>query len=160
MNESAANRFGSGITGYAGAVCHLDDAWFDVPLCSHIEGNLWMGGVPVTRLPGEFQYVVNHGGYEPYHADLDAVVLEAPMRDADVEPDPARIGALAKAVNAFCDAGPTLVHCQAGLNRSGLATAAALIERGVTPRDAIALLRARRSPLVLRNRTSISGCCA
>ncbi len=44
------------------------------------------------------------------------------------------------------------MHCQAGINRSGLVTALALVEEGMKAVDAIALLRAKRSPAVLCNR--------
>jgi protein-tyrosine phosphatase len=44
-----------------------------------------------------------------------------------------------------------LVHCQAGLNRSGVVTALALINLGYTPTAAIELMREKRSPLVLCN---------
>jgi protein-tyrosine phosphatase len=49
------------------------------------------------------------------------------------------------------DLGPTLVHCQAGLNRSGLICALALVADGCAPADAITLLRERRCSAVLCN---------
>ena len=36
------------------------DVPFDVPLFSHIEGNLWMGGCPVRSAPEEFKYIVSY----------------------------------------------------------------------------------------------------
>mgnify|MGYP001561544085 FL=1 len=54
-------------------------------------------------------------------------------------------------VNGFAKRGPTLVHCQAGLNRSGLVAANALRLRGMPASEAIALLRRQRSPAVLCN---------
>ena len=44
-----------------------------------------------------------------------------------------------------------LVRCQAGWNRSGIITALALIKDGYKPKDAIDLIRARRSPHALCN---------
>jgi protein-tyrosine phosphatase len=58
---------------------------------------------------------------------------------------------LARCVNAYKQKGVTLVHCQAGLNRSGLISALALIEEGMKAVDAISLLRAKRSRAVLCN---------
>lgn len=58
---------------------------------------------------------------------------------------------LAGSVNLARTVGPTLVHCQAGLNRSGLVTALALILDGMTPGEAIALLREKRCAAVLCN---------
>jgi protein-tyrosine phosphatase len=47
--------------------------------------------------------------------------------------------------------GNVLVTCQAGLNRSGIITATALVLDGYTPQEAIDLLRTKRSPAVLCN---------
>jgi len=54
-------------------------------------------------------------------------------------------------VNACREDGPTLVHCQAGLNRSSLVAARALVLGGMTADDAIALIREKRSPACLCN---------
>jgi protein-tyrosine phosphatase len=54
-------------------------------------------------------------------------------------------------VNACRAAGPTLVHCQAGLNRSSLVIARALILSGMPSVAAIALIREKRSPACLSN---------
>jgi protein-tyrosine phosphatase len=54
-------------------------------------------------------------------------------------------------VNACRRRGPTLVHCTAGVNRSALIVAAALIQEGMDAAPAIALLRAKRGPDVLFN---------
>ena len=44
-----------------------------------------------------------------------------------------------------------LIRCQAGLNRSSLCTAIVLMKVGYSARDAITLIRARRSPQALFN---------
>ena len=44
-----------------------------------------------------------------------------------------------------------LIRCQAGVNRSGLVTALVLMMAGMTADQAIALIRAKRSPLALSN---------
>ena len=44
-----------------------------------------------------------------------------------------------------------LVRCQAGVNRSGLVSALILMMHGLSAADAIALLREKRSPMVLLN---------
>lgn len=44
-----------------------------------------------------------------------------------------------------------LIRCQAGVNRSGLVTALVLMLQGMSADEAIALLRERRSPMVLSN---------
>lgn len=65
----------------------------------------------------------------------------------------AQVDAIAAWVNVCRKDGPTLVHCQAGLNRSGLVAARALTLDGMNAADAIALLREKRSPAVLCNRS-------
>jgi protein-tyrosine phosphatase len=44
-----------------------------------------------------------------------------------------------------------LIRCQAGLNRSGVVTALVLMLEGWSPREAIDLIRSRRSSLALCN---------
>jgi protein-tyrosine phosphatase len=57
-------------------------------------------------------------------------------------------------LNDFRREGPTLVHCQAGLNRSSLVAGASLILGGrFTPDEAIDYLRANRSKAVLCNQS-------
>ncbi|MET9319228.1 hypothetical protein ABZX75_03370 [Streptomyces sp. NPDC003038] len=43
------------------------------------------------------------------------------------------------------------MRCSAGYNRSGLVAAQRLVERGMAPDEAIALIRRRRSPRVPHN---------
>nr|AFD03261.1 hypothetical protein [uncultured bacterium W4-87b] len=42
------------------------DTPFKIPLFSHIEGNLWMGGCPVKVAPEEFEYIVSLHPWESY----------------------------------------------------------------------------------------------
>ncbi|MDQ1249161.1 MAG: hypothetical protein QG597_3535 [Actinomycetota bacterium] len=44
-----------------------------------------------------------------------------------------------------------LVRCQAGMNRSGLVTALVLVMSGLTPGQAVTLIRVQRSPGALFN---------
>jgi len=124
---------------------------FDVPLFSHIEGNLWMGGCPVRSAPEEFKYIVSLYPWEPYRLTQFQVRTEARLQDVLTIPDEEQLYKLAECVNAYKRQGVTLVHCQAGLNRSGLISALALIEEGMKAVNAISLLRAKRSPAVLCN---------
>lgn len=55
------------------------------------------------------------------------------------------------AEQAVRDSRRTLVRCQAGLNRSGLVTAFALMRLGYPAADAIDLIREKRSPNALCN---------
>ena len=65
------------------------------------------------------------------------------------------IDELARWVNSARADGPTLVHCQAGLNRSSLVIARALMLSGEAEsgREAIDVMRSQRSPAVLCNPT-------
>lgn len=127
------------------------DAPFSVPLFSHIKGNLWMGGCPVKSAPEEFEYIVSLYPWEPYTLAKFQVRTEACLQDALTMPKEEQLYTLARCVNAYKQKGVTLVHCQAGLNRSGLISALALIEEGMKAVDAISLLRAKRSRAVLCN---------
>jgi hypothetical protein len=118
---------------------------------SHIEGNLWIGACPVSSLPDFFAYVLNLYPSEPYGTHPDTVVRTQGMDDSDVLPDAKVLEDLADWVNEKRALGPTLVHCQAGLNRSALVAGLALVRSGMAPRDAIALLRQKRSTDVLFN---------
>lgn len=125
---------------------------FSCPLISHIVGNLWTGGcVGGLSLPEEIKHVVSLYPWEAYvgHHEVRSV-LSVRMYDS-LDQALEQVEALAAWVSVCGDDAPTLVHCQAGLNRSGLVAATALMLRGRTPDDAIALLRAKRSPAVLCN---------
>ena len=49
-----------------------------------------------------------------------------------------------------------LIRCQAGWNRSGLVMALVLIKHGLNPRDAISLIREKRSPHALCNQDFVN----
>lgn len=128
---------------------------FDVPLVSHICDNLWTGGCrDGVRLPDDFAHVVSLYTAERYVLGPATHRVTMTLHDSSEDPgEGAALYELARKVNAFRGEGKTLVHCQAGLNRSSLITALALIVDGAAPDDAIELLRARRSPAVLCNAT-------
>lgn len=124
-----------------------------VPLISHIDGDLWMGGcLPYVRLPDNLAWVLSLYDGAAYQVGSRTRVLSIPgFHDAPLIANPAKVHRLAELVLEMLTVGRTLVHCQAGLNRSGLVTALVLVKQGWAPADAIALLRERRSPLVLCN---------
>jgi protein-tyrosine phosphatase len=131
------------------------DKDFDVPFISHIDGNLWTGGC-TTRLilPRHIEHVVSLYPWEAYRVQHElrsftSVRMYDSAGDVDIE----QVVSVARWVNECLRTGPTLVHCQAGLNRSGMVAAAALILGGRTPSQAIDLLREKRSDAVLCNST-------
>lgn len=129
----------------------VGDQHFECPLITQVDGNLWQGGVPPKRLPDDFKFVVNLYPWEPYRVPDHVTVLTARLYDSEDIPDPRLLHGIADWVNVVREIGPTLVHCQAGLNRSALITGLALVKSGFTPEGAIAHMRDVRSPLVLCN---------
>lgn len=130
------------------------DTQFYVPLISHITGNLWTGGCyNDVRLPDDFKFVVSLYEWERYSIGPDTVRFEVEMYDSTEDLDDVKILGLGRMVNGLLESGKTLIHCQAGLNRSSLVAATALILQGFAPREAIDLLRERRSDAVLCNPT-------
>lgn len=140
------------ITGYVPhAAARGLDPNLDVPLISHVEGKLWQGGcLHGVRLPDEFRYVVSLYPWEQYELGPLTKRQEIKMYDS-LDQTFDQVDEIAQAVVGLADLGPTLVHCQAGLNRSGLVVARALIYMGYSPAAAIGKLRAARSPIVLCN---------
>lgn len=125
---------------------------FDVPYISEIVPGLWQGGCrDGLVLPEHIKHVVSLYPWESYshEHDLDSAI-NVRMYDS-VEQGFEQVDALAAWVNVCRSNAPTLVHCQAGLNRSSLVAARALILGGTVPSFAIALLREKRSPACLCN---------
>jgi protein-tyrosine phosphatase len=125
---------------------------FDVPFISEIAPNLWQGGCQNGLvLPPTIEHLISLYPWETYtvtHELNSSTVVR--MYDS-LDQGMGQVTALAAWVNACAEDGPTLVHCQAGLNRSSLVVARALMLRGLPSGDAIALIRERRSPACLCN---------
>lgn len=103
-------------------------------------------------LPVEIEHVVSLYPWESYsYSHEPKSVLTVRMYDSE-DQGYAQVDAIAAWINVCRADGPTLVHCQAGLNRSSLVAARALMLGGMGGAEAIALLRAKRSPAVLCNR--------
>ena len=127
---------------------------FDAPLISHLEGNLWQGGCSDGLvLPDGFRHVVSLYPWEQYtiQHELRSVHLHF-LLDSD-ETVPPIVHDIAAWVDACEREGPTLVHCQQGLNRSSLILGLVLMRRGRSADQAIELIRKMRSPACLFNRT-------
>jgi hypothetical protein len=127
-----------------------------------IRPHLWMGGHDWTGPAGdprpavvttEFDLVISlftRDGHGP-DPGVEHIVFAIPDAElTSVQLDGVRgLGAIA--ADAVRHRRATLVRCHAGCNRSGLVVAQALIDLGMTARDAIALILARRSPRALNN---------
>lgn len=123
------------------------------PFISHIKDNLYVGGVVRgMMLPREIEYIISMYVSESYmwHENVkDFRFYE--MRDSTNQ-SLSWIGEPVEVLLDFLSKGKTLIHCQAGLNRSGLVAALALCRLGMKPQEAIDLLRSKRSPAVLCNK--------
>jgi protein-tyrosine phosphatase len=124
---------------------------FSVPLFSEVNNMLWQGGCPVGEAPQEFAYIINLYPWGVYKTNSTQESHIHTMYDSNTVADTRLIEYLADTVNHCRKRGRTLVHCQAGLNRSAFITVLALIRDGMKAEEAIALLRQKRSPAVLCN---------
>lgn len=132
------------------------NSYFDVPLISHVEDGLWQGGCAdfaKLRLPDEFDFVLSLYPWGKYDLPEGCERTEVRMFDS-LDQGMDAVDDLALEVAERLKAGQTvLVHCQAGLNRSGLVSARALmLWKGYTADEAIRKLRDARCDLVLCNR--------
>jgi len=121
-----------------------------------LDGKLFMGP---HQLPGTltgFDVVVGVSKQRPiYPIDHPyAIVEHVPLED-DGPPSPeerAAARSTAKLINDHIDAGRRVfVGCTMGLNRSGWVVGLALRARGLSGKEAIALMRQRRSLQILTN---------
>jgi hypothetical protein len=127
---------------------------FNVPLITEIDHNFWQGGcINGVSLAGKFKHIVSLYPWEQFNpgGELDSFTAVRLYDSGDV-PNSDQLYALATWVNVCRELGPTLLHCQAGLNRSGLVAGLALVLHGMSPKDAIAKLCASRCPAVLCNK--------
>ncbi|MHB1447001.1 MAG: protein-tyrosine phosphatase family protein [Acidimicrobiales bacterium] len=132
----------------------IGNHWFDVPFITAITESLWVGGCHEGLvLPEQVDHLVSLYPWERYTVNHHLLTkLEVRLHDSDSLPvEEEVVYATARWVNDRRRTGLTLVHCQAGLNRSNLVVALALMLEGSSAAAAIQLLRDRRSPAVLCN---------
>ncbi|MET9610997.1 protein phosphatase [Streptomyces sp. NPDC006512] len=127
-----------------------------------IAPGLWMGGhvwaddtgeVRPAVVRREFDLVISlftrpgHGP-DPAAEHVVGEMPDAPLTTAQLR----TVQHLARTAGQALDSGRTaLVRCYSGYNRSGLVVAQCLVDRGLPPAEAIALIRSRRSPWALHN---------
>lgn len=146
-------RFDPTIQRMEGIAIH-GNTQFDVPFISQITENLWQGGCETGLvLPEHIDHLVSLYPWERYTVKHE-LKSETYIRlyDSLDKLDRDEILSIASWVNACRNTGITLVHCQAGLNRSSLIAAAALWLSGPEQMDEIIeLIRKKRSPACLCN---------
>lgn len=131
------------------------DTPFDVPFISEIVPGLWQGGCETGLvLPRRIKHLVSLYPWERYTVNHQ-LASETYVRMLDsTDQGFDQVRAIASWVNTMRDTGQNvLVHCQAGLNRSSLVAATALVLNGdvESGSDAINLVRDKRSPACLCN---------
>jgi protein-tyrosine phosphatase len=145
----------------------MKDTKYPQALWSEILPGLWQGGTHDTDTTHERHTSM----YKPSKEDFDTVVTlyesanpvrggvkelrfgfyDGDMSDFNVTED---LFELVQTAHRDWKAGKrVLIRCQAGWNRSGLVMALTLIKDGYEPREAIDLIRERRVPEALSNRT-------
>ena len=142
-----------------------DNAWWPDYAPSEILPGLWQGGTENDEVIGCCAPRGHYGSPQPFDVviTLYADALPAAWGVEEVRfgfPDAAltpafvdRVVALADhAYQRWSEGARVLIRCQAGVNRSGLVMAVALMRSGLCAHEAIALIRERRSPAVLSNR--------
>lgn len=137
------------IEGVAHVAPHL--GYFKVPLISEVIPGLWQGGcIHGVELPHDFDVVISLYPWEKYTLGPDTIRHEFKAYDsADVPDVDVAVNA---AVDAYTEGKKVLIHCQAGLNRSGLVAGLALMCLGYHAADAITQLRISRCEHVLCNK--------
>lgn len=133
-------------------VTHHGNTPFDVPFMSEIAPNLWQGGCQNGLiLPAFIDHIVSLYPWEEYvirhELGSNLAVKMYDHEDQGFE----QVDKIARWINECRKTGTVLVHCQAGLNRSSLVAARALMLDGMTADEAITTLRTKRSPACLCN---------
>lgn len=134
---------------------HHGNIYFDVPFISEIVPGLWQGGCEEgLTLPREITHLVSLYPWERYWIGHD-MGSELYLRVYDAEDGFAieQVDQVARWVNLCRQDGAVLIHCQAGLNRSSFVAARALMLEGMSAAEAIELIRGKRSPAALCNKS-------
>ncbi|GHF31671.1 protein-tyrosine phosphatase [Deinococcus metalli] len=137
-----------GVSVYQPGVTHARDVHEDMR-------TLAQGGAQViSPLIEDFEFDLL--GMDGYHAAADAhglTVVPCPIPDGSVPRDVAAFtGYLDDLMTVLLDGHSVVVHCRGGLGRAGLTAACLLVQAGLTPEDAIALVRQTRSPNAIETR--------
>ncbi|MCX5215134.1 protein phosphatase [Kitasatospora sp. NBC_00240] len=132
--------------------------WNEITPGLWMGGHFWAGPGGRTRsavADAEFDLVVSlftragHGPH-PRVEHLVGEIPDSPLTAEQIRTVQRLAMATAKAVH---DDRAVLVRCHSGYNRSGLVVAQTLVELGQEPAAAVDLVRRRRSPWALNNRT-------
>jgi protein-tyrosine phosphatase len=125
------------------------------PLDEVIDG-LWQADgeiAPAELFERGFDLVIDLSGRAVHgYLPIGALYVAHPIHDVERLDDPEAIRVLARLAAANVRAGRrVVVNCAAGLNRSGVVVARALVELGYAPDEAVALVRRARGEWALCN---------
>ncbi len=131
--------------------------WINLPLISHITDNLYVGGHDMSVNLGDyFTHVFSFYTFDPQYVTDESTTHHGwTMYDSPDYPDLDTLDEAVPLIVAALEAGGNvLVHCQAGINRSNLATSLVLMDwKGLTAAEAIDMLREKRGQVVLSNQS-------
>jgi protein tyrosine phosphatase len=115
----------------------------------HAFGNVYLGGIQSDY--SQFDYVICCTP-DARHFDRTAQITHyVPFNDCATLPSEGFISEVVDLITRCNSAGRTLVHCSAGVNRSAMMVALAMVQSGYQPQEAINHLRETRSCSVLCN---------
>lgn len=120
---------------------------------TEIVEDLWVGQHPFGEDVSEFRYIFCFNPRPQYNIHNWQTVITAPFDDCSDMPPEDFLNELGDMVAACSKKGKTLVHCTAGVNRSAMIAALALIKRGWSPEAAIKQLRDKRGKWLLFNKS-------
>jgi hypothetical protein len=136
------------------------DGYMDIPLISPVleDIGLYQGGFEHgINLGNDFDTVVSLYSWQRYPQNEGVDLYEfKQVHDSSAGMDEEVLFKASDAVLKGLKKGKVLVHCQAGLNRSGLTAAFTLMRMGWSAQDAIDHLRRQRSNMVLCNATFVA----
>jgi protein-tyrosine phosphatase len=121
----------------------------DLPIVSHIHGNIWQGASVAEfgfEMSPYFKSILNLYPWMEYEMHPRTVYRSTEMHDNHSGVDEEKVWDLAHWVDNQASVGPVLVHCQAGVNRSSLVVGAALVLQGMTGKEALETIRRKRGP--------------
>ncbi|WP_309570516.1 cyclin-dependent kinase inhibitor 3 family protein [Deinococcus sp.] len=106
------------------------------------------GAQVVAPLIEDFEFdLLGMDGYHRAAATHGLRVVPCPIPDGSVPRDAADFTLyIDDLMTLLLDGQAVVVHCRGGLGRAGLAAACLLVQAGMTPDDAIGLVRKTRSP--------------
>jgi protein-tyrosine phosphatase len=125
------------------------------PRFSQIYGNLWMGGVPVIKAPSYFKTIINLAPDSRYMWEPYQIMVRVKMEDDQWLPPDRILRCVSEIAYKHSQVEPTLVHCVAGQNRSGLICALALRHLDLSADEVIETVRRARFKHCLNNKAFV-----